>query len=90
MTDAVHVEPVSAPKFPANREKNREFCRIAISVKSETVNNGVAAGLPKRIPYSTEQGIILAEQGILAGEQGILRQELKSSLDEILEQRASG
>jgi hypothetical protein len=25
-----------------------------------------------RIPYSTEQGIILAEQGILAREQGIL------------------
>ena len=25
-----------------------------------------------RIPYSTEQGIILAEQGVLAREQGIL------------------
>jgi hypothetical protein len=25
-----------------------------------------------RIPYSTEQGIVLAEQGILAQEQGIL------------------
>jgi hypothetical protein len=25
-----------------------------------------------RIPYATEQGIILAEQGILAREQGIL------------------
>src|SRR2546430_11037295 len=25
--DAVHCEPVSAPKFPANREINREFWR---------------------------------------------------------------
>jgi hypothetical protein len=30
------------------------------------------AGLLTQIPYSTEQGIILAEQGILAQEQGIL------------------
>ena len=72
MADAVAFEPVSIPKFPANREKNREFYRIAVSVASETVNNGVVTGLPKRIPYSTEQGIILAEQGILAREQGIL------------------
>jgi hypothetical protein len=26
--DAVHCEPVSVPKFPANREINREFCRF--------------------------------------------------------------
>jgi len=26
--DAVAVEPVSTPKFPANREINREFRRI--------------------------------------------------------------
>jgi hypothetical protein len=25
VADAVAVEPVSAPRFPANREKNREF-----------------------------------------------------------------
>jgi hypothetical protein len=72
VADAVAFEPVSIPKFPANREKNREFYRIAVSVASETVNNGVVTGLPKRIPYSTEQGIILAGQGILAREQRIL------------------
>ena len=72
VADAVVCEPVSAAKFPANREKNREFCRIVVSVASETANNGVVTGLPKRIPYSTEQGIILAEQGILSREQGIL------------------
>ena len=42
------------------------------SVASKTVNNSGVTGLPTRIPYSTEQGIILAEQGMLAHEQGIL------------------
>src|SRR6516162_2761726 len=28
VADAVTVEPVSATKFPANRENNREFCRF--------------------------------------------------------------
>jgi hypothetical protein len=28
LADAVEVEPVSASKFPANREIYREFCRI--------------------------------------------------------------
>jgi hypothetical protein len=41
VADAVQVEPVSTAKFPANREKNREFYRTAVSVASETVNNGV-------------------------------------------------
>ena len=47
VADAVVVEPVSTAKFPANREKNREFCRIAVSVASETVKDGVVTGLPK-------------------------------------------
>jgi hypothetical protein len=38
---------------------------------TEAPNSGADAGLPMQIPYSTEQGIILAEQGILAQEQGI-------------------
>jgi hypothetical protein len=28
VADAVVVEPVSTPQFPANREKNREFCNF--------------------------------------------------------------
>jgi hypothetical protein len=28
VVDAVRIEPVSASKFPASREKNRECCRI--------------------------------------------------------------
>jgi hypothetical protein len=71
VADAVIVEPVSTLKFPANREKNREFCQISASGARETVNNAVVTGLSIRIPYSTEQGIILAEQGIVVQEQGI-------------------
>jgi hypothetical protein len=72
VADAVDVEPVSAAKFPANREKNREFCIIGALGAPEAANNGVVIGLPMRIPYATEQGIIFAKQGGLAREQGIL------------------
>ncbi len=72
MVYAVAVEPVSTGKFPANRETNREFCKLVASGAPETANNGVVAGLPMQIPCSTEQGIILADQGILAREQEIL------------------
>ena len=61
VADAVAVEPVSTPKSPANREKNREFCKIATSGAAETANNAVVKGLLVRIPYSTEQGIVLAD-----------------------------
>ena len=72
VADAVLVEPVSAAKFPANREKNREFRKIVASRAPEICNNGLGTGLLTQIPYSTEQGIILAEQGILTREQGVL------------------
>jgi hypothetical protein len=69
--DAVVVEPVSTPKFPASREKNREFCQMcplrAIS-KADTRANSKAFS---QIPYAKEQGIISVEQGIPAQEQGI-------------------
>jgi hypothetical protein len=63
---AVQMAPCSA-FFPANREFYREFCKIAASGAPETANNGVVTGLPMRIPYSTEQGIILAATGNLGG-----------------------
>ena len=66
VADAVLVEPVSTAKFPANREKNREFRKIVASRAPEIRNNGLGTGLLTQIPYSTEQGIILAEQGIFA------------------------
>jgi hypothetical protein len=56
--DAVVFERVSPSKFPANREKNREFCKIVTSGALETANNGVGTGLLMRIPYLTKQGII--------------------------------
>jgi hypothetical protein len=60
------------PLFPAKREKNRDFYEIGGSGAIETENNAVVTGLPARIPYSREQGIILAEHGKLAREQGFL------------------
>jgi hypothetical protein len=71
VADAVVVEPVSTPKFPGNREINRECCQIRTLskiLKANTRANPKACG---KIPYATEQGIISAEQGILAQEQGI-------------------
>jgi hypothetical protein len=71
VADAVRVEPVSTPKFPANRENNREFRRIRLLgpiLKADTRANSAACS---EIPYATEQGIISAEQRILAQEQGI-------------------
>jgi hypothetical protein len=71
VADAVVCEPVSTPNFPANREKNREYCKILAAGAPESENNGVVTGLPMVIPCSTEQGIISAEQGILVREQAI-------------------
>jgi hypothetical protein len=75
VADAVQVEPVSTPEFPANREINREFRRIRLLgaiLKADMPANSDACG---KIPYSTEQGIFAKEQGILdctpGGEQGI-------------------
>ena len=64
VADAVAVEPVSTPKFPANREINREFRRIrqlGAILKADTRANSEACS---EIPYSTEQGIFAKEQGI--------------------------
>jgi hypothetical protein len=77
VADAVTVEPVSTPKFPANREINREFCRIrslSAILKADTRANSEVCS---EIPYATEQGIILVEQGIPAEEQGILLAKTK-------------
>src|SRR5262245_89218 len=68
---AVQVEPVSTPEFPANREINREFCKIRLLsaiLPADTRANSEACG---KIPYSTEQGIFANEQGICTREQGI-------------------
>ena len=66
VADVVVVEPVSGAKFPANREKNREFCQIQPSAANLSVNNRANSDRCREIPYAEEQGIISAEQGILA------------------------
>ena len=71
VVDAVLVEPVSSPKFPANREINREFRQIRLVgaiLHADTQANSEACS---EIPYSAEQGIFAKEQGICTGEQGI-------------------
>jgi hypothetical protein len=62
---------LQASKFPANREINREFCKIqrsAPNLRAWTRANPKACN---KIPYSTEQGIFAREQGICTREQGI-------------------
>jgi hypothetical protein len=83
VADAVTYEPVSILKFPANREKNREFHRIRVLgaiLKADTRANSKAFS---QIPYATEQGIISEEQGILAEEQGFCLRKPKSSPGEV-------
>ena len=77
MADAVHVEPVSTAEFPANREKNREFCRIPALEAALIANTRASSKACNEIPYATEQGNILEEQGIFAHEQGILPAKIK-------------
>ncbi|HEX9143256.1 MAG TPA: hypothetical protein VGA09_03215, partial [Candidatus Binatia bacterium] len=69
--EAVDLEPVSASKFPANREINREFHRIRALGAILKVGTRANSEVCSEIPYATEQGIISAEQGILVQEQGI-------------------
>jgi hypothetical protein len=59
------------PNFPANRDFYREFCKYVPSCRPEPPNSAATTARYTQIPYSTEQGIILAEQGILPQEQGI-------------------
>ena len=69
--DAVTCEPVSTFKFPANREKNREFRQIRPLCEILKADTRANSKVSSEIPYATEQGIISAEQGILVQEQGI-------------------
>ena len=62
----VTVETVSASKFPANREKNRELWVSFFFFFFFFFFFYIYLGLPIRIPYTIEQGTISGEQGILA------------------------
>ena len=78
VADAVTVEPVSIVKFPANREKNREFHQISPPSKILKANPRANSKASSKISYATEQGIISAEQGILFQEQGIFAGQIRN------------
>jgi hypothetical protein len=59
VADAVAVEPVSTPEFPANREINREFCRIHPLCEIFNADTRAISKAFGRIPYATEQGVLL-------------------------------
>ena len=67
---AVGCELVSASKFPANRENNREFCRIRPSVAIFVANEPAASIAYNGIPYATEQGISKRVSGKIFQETG--------------------
>jgi hypothetical protein len=58
LADAVVVEPLSTRKFPADRKKDREFCRrqLCAILKANTRANTAAHG---KIPDTSEQGRFL-------------------------------
>src|SRR6188768_2026667 len=64
VADAVVIEPVSASQFPANREKNREFCNFEAPSRIRRPASPMISGAFLQIPYSAEQGNFAKEQGI--------------------------
>ena len=69
--EAVVIGPVSNPKFPDNREINREFFKFGPFSGILAPNQRANSIACRRIPYEMEQGIFLTEQGILTPKQGI-------------------
>ena len=63
-------QPVSTRVPRANREEQGILRDTSFSSGRDSANNCVAAGLPVRIPYSMEQGIILAKQGLCSARTG--------------------
>jgi hypothetical protein len=58
VADAVAVEPVSAWKFPPNREKYREFCSNERNSRAVAIKKSRQVGTLDEIPCATEQGIL--------------------------------
>ncbi len=68
--DAVRCEPVSAGKFPANRENNREFCGFRPLRAQIAVGLAVNSVTCVRIPYAMELGNFLGVLGRIFRETG--------------------
>jgi hypothetical protein len=71
VADAVMVEPVFTAKFPASREKNRDFFDSGAVSGSDVPVSPMIVAAQSQIPYSSEQGISGKEQGIPGVDQGI-------------------
>ena len=56
--------PSPHPKFPANREKNREYCNFGATSRNKRPRCPMISRLSARIPYAKEQGISGARTGI--------------------------
>jgi len=69
VAEAVTVEPVSALNFPANREKNRDLSDSWLLSCQRDSKNLRKCRTIEEVPYSTEQGTILAQQRLLTQEQ---------------------
>ena len=52
------------PQFPANREKNREYCNFGATSRNKRPRCPMISRLSARIPYAKEQGISGARTGI--------------------------
>jgi hypothetical protein len=71
VVDAFHCNRSPGLKFPANREINRELSNFGPFPGILGLNRPANSDGYNKIPYATEQGIILMEQGTCLGEQGI-------------------
>jgi len=67
VADAVIVEPVSTPKFPANRDINREFRQIRSLCEILNADTRAISKAFGQIPYATEQGILPTKSKIITG-----------------------
>ena len=61
--DAVYVERVSATEFPANREINKEKCKIVRGDAGRPSPNAAFIRFLGGIPCENYQGMFSAEQG---------------------------
>jgi hypothetical protein len=67
VVDAVIVEPVSTPKFPANRDINRESRQIRLLCEILNADTRAISKAFGQIPYATEQGILPTKSKIITG-----------------------
>jgi hypothetical protein len=69
--DAVLIGPVSKPKFPANREKNREFCGFGPPARFSRPVSEQIQWLAAEFPTHPNREFLIAYQGKISKEQGI-------------------